>query len=121
MRSATSRAGERSRATEAQRSRSTAACSVEASASALPSFSTKTRRTHPPGSLLNSKSTTSAPCARTIGSTIAASRSRLIDGGSDGKLLGASSTMENDEIQGKKNAAPRELGSASDNHQLRAR
>ncbi len=47
------------------------------------------RRIHPPCSLLNSRSTTSAPCARTTGSTTASTRARSMEFG----LLRASSDM----------------------------
>ena len=73
---ATSSAGLRSRETSAQSSRSTAASRVERPVRDAPAFSTKTRSTQPPRSGLNSRSTTSAPCARTTGSTDAQERAR---------------------------------------------
>src|SRR5580693_6100890 len=78
MRSATSSAGLRSRDTFAQSSRFTAASRVDRSRSDEPTRSTLTRNTQPPRSVLNSTSTTSAPCASTIGPMTRSSAMRSI-------------------------------------------
>ena len=76
MRSATSRAGLKSREMFAHSSRSTAASRVDRLFSAAPAFSTLTRNTQAPRSGLNSTATSSAPCADTIGPTTRKSASR---------------------------------------------